>query len=131
MTSTSVSEENSAPAACELLLELEVVLDDPVDHDVDAVVRVVVRVGVLLGDAAVRRPAGVADAGRRRPVAVGDGAVVASAVDGVAQAAEVADGAHGAQLAVLEQGDARGVIAAVLELLEPGQQDVLHRRWPT
>jgi hypothetical protein len=47
------------------LLELDVVLDDAVDDDVDAVAGVEVRVGVLLGDAAVRRPAGVADPGRR------------------------------------------------------------------
>ena len=46
----------------EAALEREVVLDDPVDDDVDAVGRVEVRVGVGLGDAAVRRPARVADA---------------------------------------------------------------------
>ena len=59
----------------ELLLELHVVLDDPVDHDVDAVLGVVVRVGVLLGHAAVRGPARVADAGRRRRGEHGDAAV--------------------------------------------------------
>ena len=77
MTSTSVSEENSAPSAAQLLLELEVVLHDAVDDDVDAVVHVVVRVGVLLGDAAVRRPAGVADAGGGRLRGDGDAALLA------------------------------------------------------
>ena len=45
------------------LLERDVVLDDPVDHDVDPVGGVEVRVGVLLGHAAVGRPARVADPG--------------------------------------------------------------------
>ena len=53
-------------------LEREVVLDDAVDDDVDAVGGVEVRVGVRLGDAAVRGPARVADAGRA-PVGDGDG----------------------------------------------------------
>ena len=47
------------------VLEGEVVLDDAVDDDVHGVVGVEVRVRVLLVDAAVRRPAGVGDAGRR------------------------------------------------------------------
>ena len=49
----------------ELLLELDVVLDDPVDDDVHAIGGVEVRMGVLLGDAAVGRPPRVADAGLR------------------------------------------------------------------
>ena len=100
MTSASVSEVKTAPVGDELLLELEVVLHDPVDDDVDAVLRVEVRVGVLLGHAAVRGPAGVADAGRGRP----GGArrrrrrsSPACALDRGAQAAQVADGADGVQ----------------------------------
>ena len=46
-------------------LERDVVLDDPVDDDVDAVGVVEVRVGVLLGDATMGGPAGVADARSR------------------------------------------------------------------
>ena len=45
------------------LAQAGVVLDDPVEDDVDLAGAVVVRVGVLLGDAAVGRPAGVGDAG--------------------------------------------------------------------
>ena len=69
----------------QLLLELHVVLDDPVDHDVDAVVGVEVRVGVLLGHAAVRGPAGVADAGGggRR----GDGDAAAESASGASSTA--------------------------------------------
>jgi hypothetical protein len=76
-------------------LERHVVLHDPVDDDVDAVRRVGVRVGVRLVDAAVRRPAGVPDAGRR--LALGDGhtALVAGSVHRgghrAAQVLEVAD----------------------------------------
>ena len=47
------------------LAQLGVVLDDPVEDDVDVVGAVAVRVGVLLGDAAVRGPAGVGEADRR------------------------------------------------------------------
>ena len=63
ITSASVSEVNTRALAEQLLLERDVVLDDPVDDDVDAVGGVEVRMRVLLGDAAVRRPAGVADSG--------------------------------------------------------------------
>ena len=48
------------------LAQLGVVLDDPVEDDVDLAGAVVVRVGVLLGDPAVGRPAGVGDAGLGR-----------------------------------------------------------------
>ena len=72
MTSASVSEVKTAPSVLRRALERQVVLDDAVDDDVDAVVRVGVRVGVALGDAAVRGPARVADAGGRG-VRGGDG----------------------------------------------------------
>ena len=110
----------------ELLLELQVVLDDAVDDDVDAVVVVEVRVGVLLRDPAVRGPAGVPDARRRRPRGDGDGPFAAlGGCHGAAQAAEVADRAHGLQLGAREHGDAGGVISAVLQLLQPLEQDGL------
>ena len=51
------------------LAQLGVVLDDPVEDDVDLAGAVVVGVRVLLGDAAVGRPAGVGDAGVRRAAA--------------------------------------------------------------
>ena len=79
----------------ELLLELHVVLDDPVDDHVDAVGGVEVRVRVLLGDAAVGGPAGVADAGggRRRQHGDRSRGLVVARLDGDAQLREVADGA--------------------------------------
>ena len=100
------------------LLERHVVLDDAVDDDVDAVGRVEVRVGVLLVDAAVRGPAGVADAGRRRARRRRRRAAVPPSPrgDGVAQVLEVADRAHGLDLAAGDHRDAGGVVAAVLEL---------------
>ena len=117
-------------AGDQLLLELHVVLDDPVDHDVDAVVGVVVRVRVGLGDAAVGGPAGVADPGRRGRRRDGHAAGLVLGdllVDGGAQGAQVADGAHGVEVPVAEHRDARRVIAAVLELLEPREEDILDR----
>ena len=48
-------------------------------------------------------------------------------LDGGAQRAQVADGAIPVEPAVTLQRDARGIVAAVLQLLQPGQQDVLNR----
>ena len=77
MTSASVSlVKTRAHVASRRSLERHVVLDDAVDDDVDAARRVEVRVGVLLVDAAVGGPAGVADAGRRRARGDGDRAAV-------------------------------------------------------
>ena len=108
------------------LLELHVVLDDPVDHDVDALVVVGVRVGVGLADAPVGRPARVADAGRGLPLGDGDSSAVLSVErQRIAQRGEVADRAHGLEAAVGEDRDARGVVAAVLELLQPLEKHFL------
>jgi hypothetical protein len=107
------------------VLERDVVLDDPVDDDVDAVAGVEVRVGVGLRHAAVRRPARVPDAARRldrRDRAAGRRR---RGGDGLAQLAEVPDRTDRRDLPVDEDGDAGGVIAAVLELLQPGQEDLL------
>jgi hypothetical protein len=114
-------------ASLQLLLELEVVLDDPVDHDVHAILGVVVRMGVLLGDAAVCGPARMPDAGRGR--AGGDGHAATGrrlllSLHSGAEVAEVANRAHGLEPAVREHRHARGVVAAILEPLEPGQDDL-------
>jgi hypothetical protein len=115
-------------AGDQLLLELHVVLDDAVDHDVHAVLGVEVRVRVALRDPAVRRPAGVADPRRGGRREGGDRAVVdRGRGDRCAQVLQVADGAHRLQPALALQGDAGGVITAVFELLETGQEDLLHR----
>ena len=79
MTSASVSRGEDGALSARRSLERQVVLDDAVDDDVDAVGRVEVRVRVLLVDAAVRGPAGVADAGRGRALGQATAVPVASA----------------------------------------------------
>ena len=90
--------------------QLAVILDDAVQDDrelrcsaADEGVR------VELGDRAVRRPARVAEAGRRGG-AVRPGASL--------QVPERADRAHVVETVSLEQRDAGGVVAAVLQALE-------------
>ena len=105
------------PCREQLFAPLAVVLDDPVEDDRElTVVAGGERVSVLLGDAAVRRPARVADAGRR------DGS---EPLGRDLQVLEVADGADVREPVVLEQRDAGRVVAAVLEPLEPAQEERL------
>ena len=79
----------------EPLLELAVVLHDPVEDDRQLpVLARRQRVGVALGDRAVRRPAGVAETGRR-PRAVRRRCLL--------QELEVADGADVLEAVVLEE----------------------------
>ena len=105
-------------AACtEAVAQLGPVLDDPVEHDVDAPAGVPVRVRVLLGDSAVRGPAGVADAGGAAQVPV-------RARHRVAELLEVADRVHAADVAVCHERQPSRVVAAVLEPLEPLEQQV-------
>ena len=120
----------------ELVLERDVVLDDPVDDDVNPVGVVEVGVRVLLGDPPVRRPPGVSDPGPRfRSLGDGDrsarrtvagrahGADVGGAgVHRRPQRAEITDGPHGVDLAVIDHGDARAVVSPVLELLKSSEQ---------
>ena len=108
----------------QLAAELGVVLDDPVEHDVDVAVLVAVGVGVLLGDPSVGGPAGVREADRRLRLGDGDGALVTAALDRGAKVREVADRAHGIDSLAFEQGEARGVVSTVFELLEPGDQKI-------
>ena len=121
------------PAALgEAILERHVVLDDPVDHDVDAIGAVVVGMRVLLADAAMGRPAGVADAGRGRTREERDGAsrglgsAIALSQLGL-QRGEVADGAHGLDAVLGDHGDPGAVVAAVLQALEAVQQQFTRR----
>ena len=91
----------------ELLLESQVVFDDAVVHDDERARAVAVRVGVFFGGAAVGGPAGVADA---------VGAVDRVVAENEIEVAELARGAAELQrVAAAGDGDARGVIAAVLE----------------
>jgi hypothetical protein len=94
-------------AVGELLAQLHVVLDDPVEDDREPVgLTAGERVRVLLGHAAVRRPACVAEP-VMRVGAVGTG--------GFDEVAEGADRAHVFERVVFAQGDPGGVVASVLE----------------
>jgi hypothetical protein len=110
------------PLGLERALQLAEVLDDPVQDDGELrVLAADERVGVLLGHAAVRGPAGVAEAGR------GDGAVRAGRL---AEEGEVSHRADVVEPVVLEEREPGRVVAAVLEPLEAVEQKVL-RRSPT
>jgi hypothetical protein len=102
-----------------------VVLDDPVEHDVDLVGGVVVGMGVLLAHAAVRRPAGMADARGRGPGRDRHRALAGRGADRLAQGGQVADRPHRLDVAVADHRDAGAVVTPVLELLEPSQEQLL------
>ena len=101
----------------QLAAQLAEVLDDPVQDDRELVgVAPGERVRVRLGDAAVRRPARVAETvARMRPVRPRC----------LLQALKVADGAHVVEPVLLAQRDTRRVVAPVLEALEPLEQQRL------
>jgi hypothetical protein len=102
------------PGLLQVEAKLAVVLDDPVEHDRHlAVVAGGERMCVLLGDAAVRRPAGVAEAGRRG----GD-----VRLRSVLQELEVPDRADVLESPLFEECDAGRVVAAIFEAREPLQQ---------
>ena len=106
-TSVSVSLVKTRPAARDLALQRLEILDDAVVDDGDALGRV--RMGIRFGRRAVRRPARVADAGR-----AGErlGLQPRLEID------ELAAGAPARQLAILERGDAGGIVAAIFEPLQ-------------
>ncbi len=91
----------------QLAAQLDEILDDAVVHDRKPLGGV--RMGVVLGRTAVGRPAGVADA---------DGSQQRLAGEPRFQILQLALGAPPRQHAVLQRGDARGIIAAVFEALE-------------
>jgi hypothetical protein len=107
MTSVSVSVANLTPLRFQLAPQFGEILDDAVVHDGEPIGRM--RMRVVLGRPAMRRPAGVADADRSRQ---------RLAREPLFQILQFAFGAAPRQHAVLERGDARGVIAAVFEALE-------------
>ena len=84
--------------------QLVEVLDDAVVHDGDAIGRVRMRIGLVRS--AVGRPAGMADADR---------AEQRLALEPLLEIPELALGTPSGQMAVLERGDARGIIAAIFE----------------
>ncbi len=98
-------------------LRLGEVLDDAVVDHRDPAVAAEVRVRVDVGRAAVGGPAGVADPGRARPAAAPPRAPPRAS-------RQLAGALHGDQVAVRLQGDARGVVAAVLEAPQTLEDDV-------
>ena len=113
----------------ERVTKLDVVLDDAVEDDVHAPRAVGVRVRVALGRLAVGGPARVADA-RGRDLDAGrerGAAAVRLGVHGLAQPAEVPDRADRLDLAVGQQGHPGGVIAPVLQTLQPVHQQLAAR----
>ena len=98
-------------AALQVGAQLGVVLDDAVVDHGDAVGRV--RMGVALGRRAMRRPAGVADAG---------GAGQGLAIQRRGEVAELALGAASLDAAIEQGGDAGAVIATIFEAAERAQQ---------
>ena len=101
----------------EPVAQLGPVLDDAVQHDLEAPGAVGMGMGVGLGHATVGGPARVPDAGGAVQVAVGGR-------HGRPQLLEVAHGVHAADRAVVDQRQPGGVVAAVLEPPETGQQQV-------
>ena len=113
-------------AGLEALAQRQVVLDDAVDDDVHAVGGIEVRMSVLLVDAAVCRPARVTDADRRL---VGDRrhGRAAAPLDRLVEAIEVAHRAHGIDRLTAHHRHAGRVVAAILELAQACQQELLRR----
>src|SRR5919109_3044255 len=105
------------PILLEPCPELAVVLDDPVQHDRQLTVLAGgQRVRVALGHRAVRRPARVAETGRRLRAVRRRGGL---------EELEVPDGADIVEAVVFQERDAGGVVAAVLESLEAVDQEWL------
>ena len=90
------------------------ILDDPVVNEGDGLAAVNVRMRVARRGRAVRRPARVGDArdAMQRPA-------IEQRLESRDAARELADD----ETAIALEGDARGVIAAVLEALQPGEEN--------
>ena len=101
------------PLRLQLVLQLEVVLDDPVVDDDDAAGAVAVRVRVLFGGPAVRGPAGVADA---------VDAVDRLGADRVLEVDQLARRAAQRDALRADERHARGVVAAILHAAQAVQQ---------
>src|SRR5262249_1472673 len=100
----------------ELPLEGGVVLDDAVVDDGDAAVGGQVRVGVAVGGGAVGGPAGVADAD-----AAGGGRLAEVAAEGLDAGGLLAK----VPVAAGDGGEAGAVVAAVLQAVQPLDEDRL------
>ncbi len=97
----------------ELLLQLQVILNDPVVNHRHGLMAIAMRVGVLLRGRAVRGPARVPDAVR---------AVHGIEANLLFQISQLAGGPANVQLAIVHDGQARRVVPAVLQPLQAFQQ---------
>src|SRR5438876_333800 len=105
------------PVVLQRFLQLAVVLDDPVEHDREpSVVATRQRMRVLLVDGAVCCPACVSETVLRTRAVV-SGCVL--------QELQVADGAHVVECTVFAEREPGGVVATVLEALEPSEEQRL------
>jgi hypothetical protein len=102
-------------ARLESVSELAEVLDDPVVDDRDLARAVAVRVGVEVVRPAVRRPAGVCQADRGVWGPVGDRGLQVRELPGALLDEQVAG--------IVDEGDPGRVVPAVLEPLEPFDED--------
>ena len=116
MTSVSVCDSNVVAERAQAFALLLVVLDDAVVHQRELAVADV-RMRVVLGDAAVRGPARVADAQRGRE---------AFGLRGRFHFRHASGAAHAAHAVVAQHGDAGRVVAAIFQALEAFDQDGNH-----
>ncbi len=103
------------PLAEEALLDLQVVLENPVVNHDQLARAVGVGMGVFLGGPAVRGPPRVAD-----PERAGDGPLAQNPFEQLDAPGRAPD----VQLAAVQDGHARGVVAAVLQALQPLDDDL-------
>ncbi|PYN39020.1 MAG: hypothetical protein DMD98_02290 [Candidatus Rokuibacteriota bacterium] len=100
--------------AAQAILDLEIVLEDAVVDDDEVAPAVGVGVGVLVRGPAVGGPACVADPERARHGALAEDPL---------ERLDPPGGAPDVEPALSEHGDARRIVAAVLEALEPFDDD--------
>ncbi len=99
----------------ELMLQFGVILDDSIVHDDEIAAAIAVRMSILLSGAAMRGPARVADA---------VDAVDRGKTQRLFEVVEFAGRAANFQFAGLrDHGDAGGIVAAILEALQPIEND--------
>ncbi len=103
------------PLGEKLVAQLAEILDDAVVDDGDALAGM--RMGVGLVRRAMRRPAGVADAGV---------AVQRAVVQDLAETVQLAGRAAALDMAMDQRGDAGGIVAAIFQALEGIQDDRRH-----
>ena len=118
-----------SPLGLEAAAERDMVLHDAVEDDVDAIVGVEVRMGVGLAHTAVRGPARVTDPGGGLAGGHRHGGLLLLHLrrHRFAQEGQVAHRAYRIDVVLHQQRQARGVVAPVLELLEPLQEKLTAR----